>query len=107
MSKSSHRASRTFKRLRLLAEIGRSEGREGTTRPGLGRDEQLACELVAGWMREAGLETGWDAHGNLFGVLAGSRPGASEVWTGSHLDTVPGGGVFDGALGVLCGLEAV
>lgn len=107
MSKSSSRASRTMERLRQLAEIGRVDGLQGTTRPGLGRREQRACELVAVWMAEAGLDVGWDAHGNLFGRLAGTRPGAGEVWSGSHLDTVPDGGTFDGALGVLCGLEAV
>jgi allantoate deiminase len=107
MSKSSSRASRTMERLHQLAEIGRVDGLQGTTRPGLGRREQRACELVAAWMAEAGLDVGWDAHGNLFGALAGTRPGAGEVWSGSHLDTVPDGGRFDGALGVLCGLEAV
>jgi allantoate deiminase len=107
MSKSSSRASRTMERLRQVAEIGRVDGLQGTTRPGLGRREQRACELVAVWMAEAGLDVGWDAHGNLFGGLAGTRPGAGEVWSGSHLDTVPDGGTFDGALGVLCGLEAV
>ena len=107
MSKSSSRASRTMERLHQLAEIGRVDGLQGTTSPGLGRREQRACELVAAWMAEAGLDVGWDAHGNLFGGLAGTRPGAGEVWSGSHLDTVPDGGRFDGALGVLCGLEAV
>jgi allantoate deiminase len=107
MSKSAHRASRTIERLHQLAEIGRVEGHQGTTRPGLGRREQRACELVAEWMREAGLAVGWDAHGNLFGTLAGSQPDGGEVWSGSHLDTVPAGGSFDGALGVLCSLEAV
>ncbi|MDX6495906.1 MAG: allantoate deiminase [Gaiellales bacterium] len=107
MSKSSSRASRTMERLRQLAEIGRVDGLQGTTRPGLGRREQRACELVAAWMAEADLEVGWDAHGNLFGGLAGTQPKAGEVWSGSHLDTVPDGGSFDGALGVLCGLEAV
>ena len=107
MSKTAHRVSRTIERLHQLAEIGRVEGLQGTTRPGLGCREQRACELVAEWMREAGLDVGWDAYGNLFGTLPGSQPDAGEVWSGSHLDTVPDGGSFDGALGVLCSLEAV
>ena len=45
--------------------------------------------------------------GNLYGRLAGSDPAAGEIWAGSHLDTVPNGGRFDGALGVLAALEAV
>ena len=107
MSKSAHPASRTIERLRQLAEIGRVDGLQGTTRPGLDRTEQRACELVAEWMRDAGLDVVWDAHGNLFGGLPGSQPDAGEVWSGSHLDTVPDGGSFDGALGVLCSLDAV
>src|SRR4051812_49528626 len=58
-------------------------------------------------MREAGLEVEVDAVGNLFGRLRGRRPELPEVWTGSHLDSVPNGGRFDGALGVVGGLEAV
>src|SRR4051812_47689009 len=58
-------------------------------------------------MREAGLEVEADAAGTLFGRLAGRRPELPEVWTGSHLDSVPNGGRFDGALGVVGGLEAV
>lgn len=58
-------------------------------------------------MEEAGLAVERDAWGNLFGRLAGSDPAAAELWTGSHLDTVPAGGRFDGALGLVAGLEAV
>jgi hydantoinase/carbamoylase family amidase len=52
-------------------------------------------------MREAGLEVGRDEAGNLFG-----RRGVAPVWSGSHLDTVPDGGRFDGALGVVAAIEA-
>jgi hydantoinase/carbamoylase family amidase len=52
-------------------------------------------------MREAGLEPRVDEAGNLIG-----RRGEPSVWTGSHLDTVPNGGKFDGALGVVAGIEA-
>jgi hydantoinase/carbamoylase family amidase len=58
-------------------------------------------------MEEAGLEVEWDPRGNVIGRLAGSRPELPEVWTGSHLDSVPEGGKFDGALGVVAGIEAV
>jgi allantoate deiminase len=57
-------------------------------------------------MDEAGLEVSVDLGGNLFGRLRGA-PGEKEIWTGSHLDSVPQGGRFDGALGVVGGLEAV
>jgi len=52
-------------------------------------------------MREAGLEVARDEAGNLFG-----RRGDPRVWTGSHLDSVPNGGRFDGALGVVAAIEA-
>src|SRR5256885_768340 len=58
-------------------------------------------------MREAGLEVATDGAGNLFGRLRGRRPELPEVWTGSHLDSVPDGGRFDGALGGVGGLEAM
>jgi allantoate deiminase len=77
------------------------------TRPGFSRDEQAACDLAARWMAEAGLDVAADGCGNLFGRVRGTRPELAEVWTGSHLDTVPAGGRFDGALGVVAGIEAV
>ncbi|CAN5190698.1 allantoate amidohydrolase [soil metagenome] len=58
-------------------------------------------------MEEAGLVVERDAWGNLFGRLAGSDPAAGELCTVAHRDTVPAGGRFDGALGVVAGLEAV
>jgi acetylornithine deacetylase/succinyl-diaminopimelate desuccinylase-like protein len=73
-------------------------------RIGYSPEEDAAHELAAGWFREAGLDVEVDAARNLIGRIRG---GAREVWTGSHLDTVPGSGRFDGTLGVLAGLEAV
>jgi allantoate deiminase len=93
-----------LERLEQLYAIG---GGPGANRLGGSPEEDEAHELVAGWMREAGLEANRDAAGNLYGRLLGRRPELPEVWTGSHLDTVPAGGRFDGALGVVAGLEAV
>jgi allantoate deiminase len=73
----------------------------GSSRLGYSPEEDAAHELAASWMREAGLEVSRDAAGNLFG-----RRGVARVWSGSHLDTVPNGGRFDGALGVVAALEA-
>ncbi len=73
-------------------------------RIGYSPEEQRAHDLAAGWFREAGLEVEVDDGGNLIGRVPG---GERQVWTGSHLDTVPSGGRFDGALGVVAGLEAV
>lgn len=107
MSNDVDRVARTIERLDRLADLGRPAGEEGTTRPGLSAAEQSACELVAAWMEEEDLAVSWDGAGNLFGRLPGSDGSAGEIWTGSHLDTVPNGGRFDGALGVIVGLEAV
>jgi len=76
-------------------------------RPGLGIEEEAACRLAAGWMADSGLEVFWDLAGNVVGRVRGQEPDLPEVWTGSHLDTVPAGGRFDGALGVVAGIEAV
>jgi acetylornithine deacetylase/succinyl-diaminopimelate desuccinylase-like protein len=95
---------RLLERLEQLYAIG---GGPGANRLGGSAEEDEAHEVAAGWMREAGLEVERDAAGNLYGRLRGRNPELPEVWTGSHLDSVPAGGRFDGALGVIGGLEAV
>ena len=64
-------------------------------------EEDAAHELAAGWMRDAGLKVSRDGAGNLFGTRGDAR-----VWAGSHLDSVPTAGRFDGALGVVAAIEA-
>lgn len=64
-------------------------------------------EWVARRMRAAGLRTHVDAVGNVIGVMPGSSPSAPAIVTGSHTDTVPGGGRFDGVVGVLGAIEMV
>ena len=91
---------RETERLAALYAIG---GGPGSNRPHGSPAEDEAFELAAGWMREAGLSVDVDPDGNLVG-RSGAR---GDVWTGSHLDTVPQGGRFDGALGVVAGIEAV
>jgi acetylornithine deacetylase/succinyl-diaminopimelate desuccinylase-like protein len=70
-------------------------------RIGYSPEEDRAHELAAAWMREAGLAVEVDAAGNLIGTR-----GEARVWAGSHLDSVPNGGRYDGVLGVLAGIEA-
>jgi acetylornithine deacetylase/succinyl-diaminopimelate desuccinylase-like protein len=72
----------------------------GQHRAAYSAEEDAAHELAAGWMREAGLEVTRDGAGNLFGTR-----GTARVWIGSHLDSVPTAGRFDGALGVVAGIE--
>jgi acetylornithine deacetylase/succinyl-diaminopimelate desuccinylase-like protein len=85
--------SRALERLDELFAIG-------ATRIGGSPEEDAAHSLVARWLAEAGLEVEVDAAGNTFG-----RRGQAAVWTGSHLDSVPNGGRFDGALGVVAAIE--
>jgi acetylornithine deacetylase/succinyl-diaminopimelate desuccinylase-like protein len=92
------------KRLDELYAIG---GGPGANRPGYSPAEDEAHELARGWMQAAGLEVEVDADGNLIGRLRGSEPDLPEVWSGSHLDSVPQGGRYDGALGVVAALEAL
>ena len=95
---------RVAERLERLYAIG---GGPGANRVGQSPEEQEAHDLAAAWMRDAGLAVEVDSHGNLIGRLPGREPALPEVWTGSHLDSVLEGGKFDGALGVVSGLEAV
>jgi allantoate deiminase len=93
--------------LSRLDELNAIGGGPGANRLGGSPEEDEAHALVAEWMRGAGLDVSVDSARNLFGRLAGRSPELPEVWTGSHLDSVPNGGRFDGALGVVAGLEAV
>jgi acetylornithine deacetylase/succinyl-diaminopimelate desuccinylase-like protein len=92
-------SSRVFERLEELYAIG---GGRGANRVGGTAAEDEAHDLAAGWMRAAGLKVEVDPSGNLIG-----RTQDADVWTGSHLDSVPAGGKFDGALGVVAAIEAV
>jgi acetylornithine deacetylase/succinyl-diaminopimelate desuccinylase-like protein len=72
----------------------------GSTRIGYSPEEDAAHELFARWLRDLGLDVETDRAGNTIG-----RRGDASLWLGSHLDTVPNGGRFDGALGVVAALE--
>jgi acetylornithine deacetylase/succinyl-diaminopimelate desuccinylase-like protein len=89
-----------------LDEVFRIGDGVGANRVGGTPEEDQACALAVSWMEEAGLEVEVDERGNVIGRLVGSKPELPEVWTGSHLDSVPEGGRLDGALGVVAGLEA-
>jgi len=99
-------ARRVQARLDALSAIGGQAG-GGVTRIAFSEEERVATELVASWMREAGLTVAFDAFGNMFGSSDGNEPGAAASMVGSHLDTVPNGGRFDGALGVVAAVESV
>lgn len=99
-------AERLSARLVAVAEIGLTPD-GGSCRPGYSPVERQAKDLVCAWMREAGLFVHRDAAGNCFGKLPGRSNHLPAVLCGSHIDTVPNGGHFDGVLGVLLALEMV
>ena len=106
-------AARLERRINELAQIARTDDppREiyGTavSRLGLTADEQRARDLVAQWCAGHGATVRRDAAANLFVRFPGADADAPVVLVGSHLDSVPMGGRFDGALGVCCAVEAV
>lgn len=63
--------------------------------------------LVRGWMEQAGMQVRLDAVGNLIGTYPAATPDAPKLMIGSHLDTVPDAGRYDGPLGVLLGIALV
>jgi len=89
-----------------LAEIGATPA-GGVNRQALSDGEIAAWHRVIGWARDAGLTPSTDAAGNLFLTLAGRDRAAPPLLLGSHLDSQPTGGKFDGAAGVMAALEAV
>jgi beta-ureidopropionase / N-carbamoyl-L-amino-acid hydrolase len=88
-----------------LGRIGATE-RGGLTRLALSDEDKRGRDLMVAWMRQAGLRVTVDQMGNIFGERAG-EPGQPPVMMGSHVDSVPTGGKYDGQLGVLCALEAI
>jgi beta-ureidopropionase / N-carbamoyl-L-amino-acid hydrolase len=95
---------------RLLADLARlarvgATSSGGVSRPAYSDADLAARDLVRGWMRDAGLEARIDAAGNSFGCRDGRVSSLPPIVIGSHTDTVPDGGRFDGALGVLAAIE--
>jgi N-carbamoyl-L-amino-acid hydrolase len=89
-----------------LAQIGQvAEG--GLTRIAFSQEDIAARNLVQNWMIEAGMNVRIDPAGNVIGRYEGKQPNFPVLATGSHIDTVPNGGKYDGNLGVLAGIEIV
>ena len=79
----------------------------GNNRQTLTDEDAEGRELFQKWCQDAGMDMGLDTMGNMFATRAGSDPDALPVYVGSHLDTQPTGGKYDGVLGVLGGLEVI
>ncbi|MFB5661099.1 M20 family metallo-hydrolase [Alteribacillus sp. HJP-4] len=91
-------------RLHAISEIGLTE-EGGSRRLGFSIEEKQAKQVIIGWMQEAGLTVTEDGAGNVFGRLEGKHPDLPVIMSGSHVDSVPNGGHFDGPLGVLAAIE--
>lgn len=97
---------RLWRSLMDLAQIGATP-KGGNCRLALTKLDGQARDLVVGWMRDAGLDVRVDPIGNIFGRRRGRTPDLPAVMTGSHIDTQPTGGKFDGCYGVMAGLEVM
>ncbi len=97
---------RLWQRLMAMAEVAPTSN-GGSNRQALSDDDAAGRALFLGWATAAGCTHELDEVGNLFVRRAGRQPDAAPVLVGSHLDTQPTGGRFDGVYGVLGGLEVI
>ncbi|SDZ89379.1 Zn-dependent hydrolase [Microbulbifer marinus] len=97
---------RLWQRLMDMGAIG-ATSKGGCNRQALTDEDAAGRKLFTDWCTAAGCEIRRDAIGNLFAVRPGTRADAPAILTGSHLDTQPTGGKFDGVFGVLAGLEVI
>jgi N-carbamoyl-L-amino-acid hydrolase len=97
---------RQWRRLMELAEFG-AIADNGVNRQALTALDRLARRQLIEWAQEIGAAVSIDEAANLWLRVEGSDPDAAPVLTGSHMDSQPKGGRFDGAYGVIAGLEAI
>ena len=99
-------SDRLWQSLMTLAELGATP-KGGVNRQALTELDRQARDLFIQWCKAEGCTIRIDAIGNIFARRAGTDPDAPAVMTGSHIDTQPSGGKFDGNFGVLAALEVV
>ena len=97
------RLQQHFEAMSLIGKIGET----GTNRPAHSPTEKEGFKIAAFWMEDAGMKTHIDNFGNLIGRLEGKNSSLPVLMMGSHLDSQPYGGRFDGVAGVLCAIEVV
>ena len=97
---------RLWDSLMEMARIG-ATAKGGVCRLALTDLDRESRDLFTRWCEQAGCSVGYDAMGNIFARRPGRNPDLPPVMTGSHLDSQPTGGKFDGAYGVLAGLEVL
>jgi beta-ureidopropionase / N-carbamoyl-L-amino-acid hydrolase len=98
--------ARLAQRLAAMARIGATD-KGGVNRQALSKEDAAAQRQLIEWGEALGMKPSVDAIGNLFLRLEGADADAPPVLSGSHLDSQPTGGKFDGVFGVLAALEAV
>jgi allantoate deiminase len=98
-------AGKVIARCRYLAQFTEAPGQ--IKRTFLSPAMRDCMQAVQGWMEAAGMTVMTDAAGNLRGRYAGVHSASACLMIGSHLDTVPNGGAFDGMLGVILGLALI
>jgi len=98
--------ARLWRSLMDLAQIGATD-KGGVRRLALTDLDRQGRDLVTGWCRDAGLTVSTDRLGNIFARRPGRNNALPPVVSGSHIDTQPSGGKFDGNYGVLAALEVV
>ena len=91
----------------FFLEVEKTKDGPGVTRVAWGEGEQIGHDMCQKWAEELGLETSVDVAGNLYMTLPGKDRKAPPFIVGSHMDTVPCGGNYDGAAGVISGLAAI
>lgn len=106
ISKLAVNGDRLKESINRLAKIGK-QANGSICRLAFTPEDLQARYLVQQWMVEAGMTVRTDAAGNIIGTYGGRVKQAPALATGSHIDTVPSGGCFDGVLGVLAGIEVV
>lgn len=97
-------ARRLWATLEAMAKIGATPA-GGVTRLALSEEDRVARNLLRDWALEAGFSCSVDSMGNMFIRRAGKNSALPPVMTGSHVDSQPLGGNYDGIYGVLAGLE--
>lgn len=97
---------RLEKRLMELAKIGKISN-TGVSRLAHSNEDKEAINLVSNWMKDSGMTVNVDSFGNLIGVYEGKSPSLPRIVLGSHIDTQPYAGRFDGTVGVLGAVEVI
>ena len=98
---------RPIARCNVLGAVPFSEDHDFLNRPYLTESHKKTLDLVRMWMTAAGMSVRLDPLGNLIGRYEATQPNAPALLIGSHIDTVRNAGRYDGALGVMLGIECV